>query len=207
MWMTLDSYLSLPWMILDVVIRDNLFHGRTSLRESGVGEISGQAFEKRFPKNRYFKDDNSPPEGPLVVVRPNPYERNRAHIIIYNWEEWCEIGVDLSALDIPVGVRYELRSVQDYFGDRSSGIYHGRELTVPMNGWTAAKPVGDYSGKLPETLPRFGAFVLTWRVTPWSNRRNLLSRFLLGPRPRVTSKACAPTPRGRDAKRPNQPTS
>jgi len=178
----------------DVVIEDNLFQGGTSFSEPRGKDIFGAAFERRFPANQFFKQEDAPPRGSLVVVRSNPYERNRAHIIIYNWEERCEVGIDLAELGIPAGARYELRSVQDYFGERLVGIYQGRKLTVPMNGWTAAKPIGDYNGELPASLPHFGVFVLTWKVTPWSNRRTRISRFLLGTQPRASLETCALTP-------------
>jgi hypothetical protein len=172
---------------LDVVLRDNFFQGETVLRESDrLEEITGQAFAQRFPENRYETE----PSGSLVRVRPNPYEPNRAHIIVYNWEDRCEIDVDLSSLSIPTGARYELRNVQDYFGEPLSGIYRGRDLSIPMHGWVPAKPAGDFDRALPETLPRFGAFVLTWRVKPWTERRNGLSRFAAGPRSRVQAGAC-----------------
>lgn len=159
---------------LDVVIQDNLFEGETILRgRDRYEEIAGQAFEQRFPKNRY----EAKPSGSLVRVRPNPYEPNRAHIIVYNWEERCEVDVDLSNLSIPAGARYELRNVQDYFGEPLSGIYRDREITIPMHGWAPTNPIGDFDRPLPRTLPRFGVFVLTWRVRQWSNRRNRLSRF------------------------------
>ncbi|HUG81619.1 MAG TPA: hypothetical protein VML01_08145, partial [Bryobacterales bacterium] len=174
---------------LDVVLRGNFFQGETVLRESDrLVKITGQAFAQRFPENIYETE----PSGSLVRVRPNPYEPNRAHIIVYNWEDRCEIDVDLSSLRIPSGARYELRNVQDYFGEPLSGIYRGRDLSIPMRDWVPAKPAGDFDRALPETLPRFGAFVLTWRVRPWTERRNGLSRFAAGPRSRTQAGACAP---------------
>lgn len=172
---------------VDVVIQDNFFQGRTVLRESDpLAEITGPAFEQRFPDNRYETE----PTGSLVRVRPNPYEPNRAHIIVYNWDERCEIDVDLSNLTIPPGARYELRNVQDYFGEPLSGIYRGRALSIPMHGWVPAKPAGDFERALPEALPRFGAFVLTWRVKPWTERRGGLSRFSTSSRSRVQPGTC-----------------
>jgi hypothetical protein len=181
---------------LDVVIRDNFFQGETVLRERDqFEEIAGQAFEQRFPENRYETE----PSRSLVRVRPNPYEPNRAHIIVYNWEERCQVDVDLSNLSIPAGARYELRSVQDYFGEPLSGIYRGREIGVPMQGWASTNPIGDFDRALPQTLPHFGVFVLTWRVRPWSNRRNRSSRFSLRAPSDIQFRTCVGPPRSADS--------
>ena len=115
------------------------------------------------------------PTQPQVYVRMNPYERNRAHLIVYNWAEDCSVNVDVSQLRIPAGARYELRSVQDYFGRGLSSVFRGKDLEVPMQGWGMARPIGDFDRELPDTLPRFGAFVLTWRTRRWTDRLRLSS--------------------------------
>ena len=109
--------------------------------------------------------DNAP-TGTKVFVRPNNYEPNRANIIIYNWDKANTVAVDLSSVLNP-GDSYELRNVQDYFGDVITGVYGGGELIIPMTGRTRAKPLGYdqvtswYHNPLqPNTFPEFGAFVI-----------------------------------------------
>ena len=101
-----------------------------------------------------------------VVVHDNIYDPNRADLIIYNWELDNTVPVNVSATLSP-GDTYELRNVQDYFGDVITGTYAGGELSVPMTGRTRAKPIGYdevstwYHDPLqPNTFPEFGAFIL-----------------------------------------------
>lgn len=109
--------------------------------------------------------DNAP-TGTKVFVRPNNYEPNRANIIIYNWDKANTVAADVSSVLNP-GDSYELRNVQDYFGDVITGIYSGGELIIPMTGRTRAKPLGYdqvtswYHDPLqPNTFPEFGGFVI-----------------------------------------------
>jgi len=109
---------------------------------------------------------DSVPTGTKVFVRPNNYEPNRANIIIYNWDKANTVAVDVSSVLNP-GDSYELRSVQDYFGDVTTGVYGGGELIIQMTGRTSAKPIGYdqvtswYHNPLqPTTFPEFGVFVI-----------------------------------------------
>ena len=101
-----------------------------------------------------------------VVVHDNAYDANRADIIIYNWELDDVVPANVSAVLSP-GDTYELRNVQDYFGDVITGTYSGGELSIPMTGRTMAKPIGYdevatwYHDPLDAaTFPTFGSFIL-----------------------------------------------
>ena len=177
----------------DVKMRRNIVHGRTLLQDVEGGSVSDDEFETRFPDNRYLRSEKDLPGAPLVSLRRNLYEPNRAHLIVHNWAEDCSVSIDLSPLDIPPGARYELRSVQDYFGPALSGVYRGKDIEVPMQGWGVARPIGAFAGALPEALPRFGAFVLTWRTRPWTDRRRL-SALRLGSIGNSLAFACAKSP-------------
>ena len=84
-------------------------------------------------------------------------------------------------------------SVQDYFGRGLSGIFRGKDLEVPTQGWGLPRPIGDFDRELPATLPRFGVFVLTWRTRPWTDRRRL-SSLRAGPVGDLLAQACTQSP-------------
>jgi hypothetical protein len=101
------------------------------------------------------------PEEATVMVRPNVYDDSRATIVVYNWDEAPTVGVDVGSV-LQVGDSFEVRNVQDYFGEPIlSGIYQGEPLPLPMTGMGAVQPVGSGFGSAAEpTGPLFNAFVL-----------------------------------------------
>lgn len=112
-----------------------------------------------FPDNIFT---TTKPGGTSVHLRPNQFEMNRANLTIYNWDhrEYVLVSADqLSKLPIKPGDTYELRNVQNYFGDRITGIYNGEGIQVPMYNHSVAQPIG-LSFKPDSTFPEFGAFVL-----------------------------------------------
>lgn len=117
-----------------------------------------------FDTNSKYID--SAPSGLKVFVQSNKYESGRANIIIYNWDKAQTVEVDIASTLNP-GDSYQLRNVQDYFGDVITGVYSGGKLKVNMTERTRAKPIGYdevsswYHDPLrPNTFPTFGAFVL-----------------------------------------------
>lgn len=106
-------------------------------------------------RNSRFTQGPSPTR---VFVRPNQYEQGRAHIVVYNAELKQYVDADVSGV-LPVGARYEVRNVQDYFAAPVlAGTYDGSPLRLPMYGLSVAQPVG--SGGLQPTGPTFNVFVL-----------------------------------------------
>lgn len=100
------------------------------------------------------------PDGMHVVVRPNAYERGRAHIVVYNWNASEFVEADVEAI-LPVNAKYEVRDVQNYFGAPiMSGIYKGGTLRVPLTKGEVAPPVG-YDFTPASTAPEFNVFVLS----------------------------------------------
>jgi hypothetical protein len=97
--------------------------------------------------------------GTQVFVRPNRYEKGRANIVVYNWDNMETVAVDVSSV-LPLGASYEVRNAQDFFSaPLLSGIYSGEQLTLPMNGLSVAEPWGGLSAARP-TGPTFNVFVL-----------------------------------------------
>jgi parallel beta-helix repeat protein len=98
------------------------------------------------------------PKGTDVFVRPNPYESGRANIIIYNWDTFASVPVNVGGV-LAVGDKYQVLKGQDYFGSPvASGTYNGSPIQIQMAGLNAAKPVGLSVTKT--TAPEFNAFVL-----------------------------------------------
>ena len=118
----------------------------------------------QFDRNSTFID--TAPSGLKVFVRPNRYASGRGNIIIYNWDQAATVNVDVSSVLAP-GDTYELRNVQDYFGDIQTGTYSGALIAINMVGRTMARPIGYdqvttwYHNPLQTiTFPKFGGFVL-----------------------------------------------
>src|SRR2546425_381537 len=100
------------------------------------------------------------PTQPQVFVRPSRYEAGRANVIVYNWTRQASVSVVLSGV-VPVGARYEIRNVQDFFGTPVvSGTYGGGTVSIPMSGVTAVQPIGGAPTAPPRTGPDFDAFVV-----------------------------------------------
>jgi hypothetical protein len=111
-----------------------------------------------YPDNEYLTD---PPAEPTVIVRPNQYEPGRAHVAVFNWHEADTVSVDLGDL-MPIGMSYEIRNIQDYFGDAVvAGIYDGKPISLPMD-LEPVQPVGvpDAIADSEKTGKRFNAFVV-----------------------------------------------
>lgn len=129
--------------------------GNTGYVPGGLGGFSAST----YPNNSW---SSSKPTGVKIFVRPNKYENNRANITIFNWDKANTVTVSASSLGgiaLKPGDQYELRNVQNYFGDIVTGTYDGKAIVVPMTGHSVAQPVG-LSFKPGTTFPEFGAFVL-----------------------------------------------
>lgn len=149
-----DNYFAAPSMALAMTcqsirsIRGNTFYGVV------VG-ITPSA----YPDNRYLL---SKPTETEVFVRANLYEPGRAHLVVYNWDHQRTVAVNLRGIGLQPGDRYEIRDAQNYF---AQPLVTGRyapwsRAVIPMEGLTAAAPVGDVAVKPRHTAPEFGAFIV-----------------------------------------------
>jgi hypothetical protein len=103
-----------------------------------------------------------PTSGTTVVVRPNPYERGRGHVIAYNWGQAGSVSADLSSV-LSAGQTYSIYSVQRLFGAPvATGTYGGGSVSIPMAPIPA--PPMLVAGKTnltpPPTGPRFDVFLV-----------------------------------------------
>jgi len=103
------------------------------------------------------------PTSTKVVVRPNPYEAGRGHIVVYNWGQQSSVLVDLSAV-LPIGATYEIRNVQTLFSAPiASGTYGGGSIALPIVAVAPPVPVGMSSSRSPSTGIDFNTYVVTIR--------------------------------------------
>jgi hypothetical protein len=98
--------------------------------------------------------------GQHIFVRPNQYERGRAHVAVYNWDGAATATVDLSRV-LQSGDEFEVREVQNYFGTPViSGTYAGGTVSIPMTAVTAPPPLGRTNVPARSTGTTFHAFVV-----------------------------------------------
>jgi hypothetical protein len=124
------------------------------------GSYAGQWNPRSEPRNAYYLWSKKPMPKNAVLIRPNLYDSDRFHIVIYNYQGLDSVRLDVSDLNWKAGDTYELRSVQDYFRDIMKGTYSGNgSISVKMNGHTVMKPT---DWRTPDsTFPEFGVFVLS----------------------------------------------
>lgn len=127
--------------------------GNSSLSWSQWKSTTGYDINTEFSTTSFSSPD--------IFVRPNAYESKRGNIIIFNWRSEPEVNVDISALNLSAGDRYTLHNIQNYFAETISGTYSDSTITIPMTGWTVAKPIGWPDPLKDSTFPKFGVFLLT----------------------------------------------
>lgn len=141
-------------------------YNKTSGSQVTAYSYTGKSWVDTFPFDAHSTYIDAAPTGLKVFFQPNRYDSKRANLVIYNWDQANTVSVNLGSF-LNSGDTYELRNVQDYFGDVITGTYAGGNLQVPMAGRKSAKPIGYdqtttwYHNPLwPNTFPIMGAFVL-----------------------------------------------
>lgn len=144
----------------------DMAYDRTTGTQTTTFAYTKKAWIEEFPYDRNSTYIDTAPTGQHVRLNVNRYDSRRANLVIYNWDQASTITVDVGSFLSP-GDTYQLRNVQDYFGDVIAATYGGGGLQVPMTGRTRVKPIGYdqvtswYHDPLkPNTFPAFGAFVL-----------------------------------------------
>jgi hypothetical protein len=99
------------------------------------------------------------PDDADVFVRPNRYERGRAHIVIFNWSGLESVVVDLSATGLRPGEPFEIRDVQNLGGAPAiSSTYDGSAVRLSFTDLRAASPIGGAAQA--HTAPGFAVFLV-----------------------------------------------
>ena len=166
----------------DVVVEGNYFAGGAPVLDFGFWSAArvsddtligrGPRITRRDPVGRaqIWRNNvelGTPPAKTRVLVRPNPYEAGRAHVVVLNWGKQSQVSVDVSGV-LAAGDRYEVHNVQDLFGAAvvSGTLAAGTStITIPMAGVPAPAPVGVHRSPAPKTGPEFDTFLVT-RLTP-----------------------------------------
>lgn len=115
--------------------QNNIFKGRFGL--GGIGVFNFTDWRARgFDLNSSYQ--SSAPNQNFVAVKPNRYEKGRANIVVYNWQNLQSVVVDLGTTGLKEGQRYQVRDAQNFFGPVvASGVYRSagadRSVSLPMN--------------------------------------------------------------------------
>jgi hypothetical protein len=139
-------------------LQRNTFVGELRAVE-GKTLVHHAVVKERFPQNTYA--DKQPP-AVQVFVRPNMFERGRAHVIVYNGARHKAVNVDLSGANLDRGAKFDIRDAQNVLGPPIATVtYTGAPVEIPMAGLAVAAPVGDALDPVPHTAPEFAVFIVT----------------------------------------------
>ncbi len=104
------------------------------------GALQIKEFKKFIEEDNLIlsKDDPRPEGPPVVVLRPNKYDHNRANLVIFNWDKRASVDVDASSF-LSIGDKYRLMNPRDFFGKPVlEGRHTGDPISVPIEGEFAA---------------------------------------------------------------------
>jgi hypothetical protein len=149
-----------------------LWSGNTHWREAtalawnaGGGAVTFAAWQQTTGLGAADRVRNGWPTGARVVVRPNKYERGRAHVAVLNWDRAPSVPVNLGSV-LQVGDVYEIRNVRALWGlPLVRGTYAGGTVAVPMTAFRSASPTGGAARNVSPSSTEFQAFLVT-RVPP-----------------------------------------
>jgi len=114
----------------DCEVRDNLVVN---------GSLSINRYKKVVKeRNLVLRKGDKRPPGAKVVLLPNKYAPNRAHLAVYNWRKATRVKVPVAPF-LKAGETYRLMNPQDFFGKPvAEGRCRGATIAVRMAGEFAA---------------------------------------------------------------------
>lgn len=128
----------------DCLLRDNVIvHANLEVKNYRSGEVrdnllvDGQvdlpgSENLTVEGNRTLPLDSLRQEGPLIVLRPNKYDPNRAHLAIFNWGRALAVQVDGAGF-LRDGERFVLKDPKHFFGDPVHwGVCEKGKIMVPL---------------------------------------------------------------------------
>jgi hypothetical protein len=158
------------------------FTYNAAVNQFGTGNLTYPDWRKSSGFDSESTYRTGQPTGTLVRVRPNQYERGRAHVAVYNWGHLASVQVDLSSSGLAIGETFEVRDAQNYFGTPVfTGTYTGALVTLPVSNLPIGMPVGQVLFTPIHTAPEFAAFVvlnLTSTEPPLQSPGILLNAYL-----------------------------
>ncbi|NOT37355.1 MAG: hypothetical protein HOP11_08260 [Saprospiraceae bacterium] len=142
----------------NVIFRDNYSVGFNAVKYNipvvGLSAI-GNTFVgnvNQVAANQISRDSNSifsssnPPKNNIISIRPNLYEKERAHIVVYNWENKLSEKIDLLDLNLVDNREYEFLDVQNIFGSAIVRFKYSSsqsEILLPLTLNEVTKVAGD----------------------------------------------------------------
>ena len=141
------------WDSLDINTT-TVLRGTTGSRQDQVNNLGANNFLATPPSS-----------GKKIVVSANKYDKSRARVVIYNYDEDAEVSVDLSGV-LKVGEAYRIHSTFDLFGSPIvSGVYDGKNINIPMDSVEPPQPNGLEGIEDADNPHRtFGVFLVTHAV-------------------------------------------
>lgn len=121
---------------IDMIIGYNApYNENCEIRDNTI--VNGVLNIDRYKK--VLKEDNlvirkgqKRPAGVKTVLLPNRFDRNRAHLVVYNWDKAENIIVRAKPF-LKDGDSYRLMDPQDFFGNSIfDGKYDGDVIQIPM---------------------------------------------------------------------------
>jgi len=110
-----------------VVFEDNTFIANGSFDPQKWSAETGLRGENKLVPGR-----DGRPAGLFVFARPNPYEPERVHLAVYNWDHLPAVRIDLPNL-LKKGDAYRVVNGVDYFGPPvAQSKAEGSSFTLPM---------------------------------------------------------------------------
>ena len=84
--------------------------------------------------NLIIRKNEKRPTGVKAVLLPNRFDRNRAHLVIYNWDKAEKVEVTVKPF-LKNGDSFRLFDPQDFFGNPlARGKCYGDAIHIPMKG-------------------------------------------------------------------------
>ena len=156
-----------PTEAAEIAWDDNRYHRTKSewaafnYRDSGKAEsLAFPGWQKRTGFDARSQYEETAPRAAKIFVRPNRFEKGRAHIIVYNWQREPDVELSLGAV-LARGERYRIISAQNVAGEAvATGTWTGEPIRLPMKPTKPVQPVGMPDYQLPVTEPEFGVFLV-----------------------------------------------
>lgn len=131
---------------VDCTVTDNLY--------------SGGAFIEITDFETVTESGNAEVTAERVVIYPcTQSTRKLAHIAVFNPTNATTVTIDLAALELEAG-DYTLRNAQNLAEAHAFTLGESATVTLPMDGWTAARRIGEPDDDVGSPGRAFGIFIL-----------------------------------------------
>jgi hypothetical protein len=142
---------------------NNRYFGNTSATFSGHTYANWKALAGFDSQSTYA---TTMPTKNEVYISPNQYQKDRGHVVVYNWQKLATVQVDLSTV-LQTNSTFAIYDIENIKGQPiATGTYTGQKINIPMNTTAITLPNGDVPNKPTHTGVEFGAFVVVGQTSP-----------------------------------------